>query len=102
MANNVITIDPKKVNDAGKEIVEQGTKMYNALKDIQDIINGTKKCFQSDGGDGARANFNSSAAKFEDFKKFIHEYGQFLQSYGSAHKKMDSEVSSLANKIPKL
>ena len=37
-----------------------------------------------------------------DFKKFIHEYGQFLQSYGSAHQKMDSEVSTLANKIPKL
>ncbi len=102
MANNVITIDPKKVNDAGKEIVEQGNRMYNALKDISDIIDGTKKCFQSDGGDSARANFKSSAAKFEDFKKFIHEYGQFLQSYGSAHQKMDSEVSTLANKIPKL
>lgn len=102
MGNNVITIDPKKVNDAGKEIVEQGTKMYNALKDIQDIINGTKKCFQSDGGDSARANFNSSATKFDEFKKFIHEYGQFLQSYGSAHQKMDSTVSDLARKIPKL
>jgi len=102
MANNVITIDPKRVNQAGRDIVDQGTKMYNALKDIQDIVNGTKKCFQSDGGDSARTNFNSSAAKFDEFKKFIHEYGQFLQNYGSAHQKMDSEVSTLAGKIPKL
>ncbi len=102
MANNVITIDPKKVNDAGKEIVVQGTKMYNALKDIQDIIEGTKKVFRSEGGDSARTNFKSSAVKFDQFKKFIHEYGEFLQSYGSAHQKMDSEVSSLATKIPKL
>lgn len=102
MANNVITIDPKRVNDAGKEIVNHGTKMYNALRDIQSIIDGTKKVFQSEGGDSARANFKSSAAKFDQFKKFIHEYGEFLQSYGSAHQKMDSEVSSLATKIPKL
>ena len=102
MANNTITIDTSKVNQAGRTIIDEGTKMYNALEDIKDIINNTKKCLQSDGGDSARANFNSSAAKFDEFKKFIHECGEFLQSYGAAHEKLDSEVSDLANKIPKL
>lgn len=102
MDNNVITINPARVKSTGRVIEEQGTKMYNALKDIQRIVAETKKCFQSEGGDKARENFNSSAAKFDDFKKFVHEYGQFLQSYGDAHEKMDSEVSALAGKIPKL
>ncbi len=102
MANNVITIDVEKVKRAGQTIIDEGNKMFNALEDIKDIINNTKKCLQSDGGDSARANFNTSAAKFDDFKKFIHEYGQFLQSYGGAHIKLDTEISDLATKIPKL
>lgn len=99
---NVITIDVAKVDKAGKTIIEQGTKMYTALQNIKDIVNGTTKCLQSDGGDSARSNFNTSAQKFDEYKKFIHEYGQFLQSYQSAHVKLDTEVSDLANKIPKL
>ena len=102
MANNVISIDVTKVNQAGRTIIDEGTKMFNALEDIKDIVNNTKKCLQSDGGDAARSNFNSSATKFDEFKNFIHEYGEFLQSYGAAHIKLDTEVSDLANKIPKL
>ena len=102
MANNVITIDVSKVNQAGTTIVEQGKKMYDALMDIKDIVNNTKKCLQSDGGDAARSNFNSSAEKFNEFKKFVQDYGTFLQSYGEAHKKLDSDVADLASKIPKL
>ena len=100
--SNVITIDAAKVNSAGKTIIEQGTKMYNALESIKEIVNGTSKCLQSDGGDSARKNFNTSAQKFEEYKKFVHEYGEFLQSYQAAHVKLDTEVSDLANKIPKL
>lgn len=101
MTNNIITIDPQRVKNAGREIVDQGTIMYNALKDIQDIVNSTSKCLKSDGGDEARANFNSSAAMFDEFKKFIHEYGHFLQNYGEGHQKLDNEVKDIASKIPK-
>lgn len=102
MANNIIRIDPTKVNKAGRTIVEEGNKMYNALEGIKDIVNNTKKCLRSDGGDAARANFNSSAAKFDEFKNFIHDYGEFLQNYGKSHVDLDNEVSNLAKKIQKL
>ena len=102
MANTVVTIDVEKVNQAGRKIIEEGNKMYSALEDIKDIINNTKKSLQSDGGDAARTNFNTSAQKFEEFKKFVHEYGKFLESYAAAHKKIDDVVADLATKIPKL
>ena len=102
MANTVVTIDVEKVNQAGRKIIEEGNKMYSALEDIKDIINNTKKALQSDGGDAARTNFYTSAQKFEEFKKFVHEYGEFLESYAVAHKKIDDVVADLATKIPKL
>lgn len=102
MANNVIDIDVQKVKDAGASIKTEGDKMYNALQNIKDIVNNTKRCLQSDGGDAARSNFNTSAKKFDEFKKFIYEYGDFLQNYSGSHKKLDTEVAELAKKIPKL
>lgn len=102
MANTVIDIDEKKVKDAGASIKTDGDKMYKALQNIKTIVDGTKKCLDSDGGDEARKHFNASAAKFDEFKKFIHEYGDFLQNYSGAHKKLDTGVAELAKKIPKL
>lgn len=102
MANTTITIDVQKVREAGTKIKDEGNKMYNALQDIKDIVNNTKKCLQSDGGDAARSNFNTSAEKFDDFQKFINDYGQFLESYEAAHKELDNKVAEIANSIPKL
>ena len=97
-----IKIDPFRVQKAGETIKTNANKMLSSLNEIKSIVNNTKSYFQSEGGDNTRKNFNESAAKFDEFKKFIHEYGEFLQSYGAAHVKLDTEVSDLANKIPKL
>ena len=102
MANNVVTIDPFKVQKAGDNVLSESKKMENALNAIKDLVNNTKSFFQSDGGDKTRQNFNSSAAKFAEFKKFTDEYGQFLQSYGKAQEKLDDEIANIGSKIPKL
>lgn len=102
MANNTAKIDFAKVNKAGDDIISQGNAMYNALTAIQNIINNGKKDFDSEGGDAIRKNFNDSAKKFDDFKKFVAEYGQFLQSYSDVQKDLNNEIERIGSQIPKL
>jgi len=99
---NIQTIDPKKVNDAGRTVIDETTKMKKALDSITGIINGTKSYFDSEGGNAARKNFSESAAKFAEFEKFIKGYGEFLQNYGAATIKVDQAIEDLSNEIPKL
>ncbi len=100
MAN--IQIDPFRVQKAGETIRTHANKMLASLNEIKSIVNNSKSYFQSDGGDATRKNFNSSAAKFDEFKKFIDEYGQFLESYAGGQIKLDDKVASLGESIPKL
>ena len=99
---NISTIDPKKVQTAGNDLLEQAKRMENALNKIKDYVNNTKSFFQSEGGDKTRANFNSSAAKFTEFKKFTDEYGKFLQEYGGEMEGLTAQIADLGSKIPKL
>lgn len=99
---NTVKIDVVKVQNAGTTLQTEAVKMKQALDSIKDIVNNTKSYFQSDGGDDTRKSFNDSAAKFEEFKKFVNEYGEFLKSYGSGHKKVDDAISTAAKKFPKL
>ncbi len=102
MANNVVKIDFAKVNKAGDEIIAQGNKMFTSLTNIQGIINNGKKSFDSEGGEAIRKNFNTSAQKFDEFKKFVAEYGQFLQNYNEVQKRINDEIQQVASQIPKL
>ena len=99
---NIVTIDPFRVQKAGDSVLEESRKMETALNAIKDLVNNTKSFFQSEGGDKTRSNFNASAGKFAEFKKFTDEYGQFLQSYGKAQEKLDDEIANIGSKIPKL
>lgn len=102
MASNTSTIDFQKVNAAGGEIISEGNKMFNSLENIQSIINQGRKSFDSEGGEAIRKNFNTSAQKFEEFKKFVADYGKFLQEYSEAQKKINEEIVKIAGQIPKL
>lgn len=102
MTNNTVKIDFAKVNAAGDDIISEGKKMFDALKNIQTIINNGKKSFDSEGGDAIRKSFNESAAKFDDFKKFISDYGKFLKEYNEAQRKLNAEIESIAKDIPVL
>lgn len=102
MSDNNVRIDPKKVHEAGTTILNEANTMKQALDCIKDIINNTKNYFQSEGGDEVRTKFNESAQKFEEFKKFINEYGDFLKSYSEGHDKLDQEIMDSAHKFPVL
>lgn len=102
MANDVAKIDFAKVNKAGDDIITQGNKMFTSLTNIQSIINNGKKSFDSEGGEAIRKNFNASAQKFDEFKKFVAEYGQFLQNYSDVQKRVNDEIQQVATQIPKL
>lgn len=102
MANTAITIDVKKVNDAGETILRESKNMLDSLNRIKEIVAGTKSCFDSDGGDATRTNFRKSADKFVDFKNQVDQYGRFLQSYSGVQKQLNEEITKLARKIPPL
>ncbi|MBQ2963362.1 MAG: hypothetical protein IJE14_01745 [Clostridia bacterium] len=102
MANNTSTIDIKKVNAAGTEIIDEGKKMFNSLENIKNIINQGKKSFDSEGGEEIRKNFNTSAQKFEEFKRFVAKYGEFLQNYSEEQRRLNEEIAKIAQKITKL
>ena len=102
MANNVVKIDFAKVNKAGDEIIAQGNNMFTSLTNIQSIINNGKKSFDSEGGEAIRKNFNTSAQKFDEFKKFVAEYAQFLQNYNDVQREANRKIQEIASQIPKL
>lgn len=97
-----VRIDVTKVQNSGETLQTEAIKMKQALESIKDIVNNTKSYFQSSGGDETRRSFNESAAKFDSFKKFVDEYGEFLKSYGRGHEKLDQSISDAAKKFPKL
>lgn len=103
MPNNVVTkIDTKKVNAAGENIINQGNAMYNALKNIEELMKSSAKSFDSEAGEKLRANFRASAEKFEEFKKEVASYGNYLKNYGENQEAINIKIGEIASQIPKL
>lgn len=91
-----ITISPEEVKNAGTRIIEESASMYRDLTDIQEVINGTKRMFDSEGGDKLRQEFQETAAEFEKLKNFINAYGEFLKGYSKGHLELDQKIEELA------
>lgn len=96
------TIEVGKVKQAGADLIDHTTKMYNALSAISREISESSKCFDSAAGSQLRSQFAKTAAEFENFKGFLMSYGQFLQTHGANVDTFETAVTDILSQIPQL
>lgn len=96
----VTDVTREEVNTAGENIINNAKKMYKSLDNIKQLINGSKSYFDSEAGDDLRRKFNESASKFEEFKNYIIQYGDFLKTFSGNIKKFEDAVKDATKQIP--
>lgn len=96
------TVNKEKVNQSGIDLIDDVTKMYNSLTTIKGYIDNSKSYFDSDAGDALRKKFNTSAAKFEEFRTFLNSYGEFLKTFSGNITSFETAVEDAASQIPDL
>lgn len=77
----VSELSTEKINQAGIDLIDNAEKMYSSLKEVKALIEGSKSYFDSSAGDQMRNKFNESAAKFEEFKSYLTDYGEYLKTF---------------------
>ena len=70
--------DTAKLREEGKDIKKYAKNMHTELKNVDAAIKNSTTCFDSQAGEDLRKNFKSSSAKFDEFKKLMDDYGQYL------------------------
>lgn len=96
------SIEVSKVKNAGQELIENTSKMYNALSSINSEIQNSASCFDSAAGQQLRSQFAQTAAEFENFKSFLTQYGEFLNTHASNVDAFEAAVEDGLGQIPKL
>lgn len=99
---NISDIEVLKVQNAGKDLIENTKKMYDSLQNISILIQGSSSCFDSDAGNQLRSQFAKSANEFSSFRTFLNQYGEFLKTHASNVKTFESAVLDGLNQIPKI
>ena len=79
-------IDFEQVAEDGEKLKNYAVELYECLMEVQRLIKNTETSFDSEAGREMRTKFNNSARKFEEFKKVINDYGQYLVSYAEGQK----------------
>lgn len=94
--------DTLKLRDEGKDIKTHAGNMYKELQNVSKEMNSSTSCFDSQAGEDLRQNFKASAAKFEEFKKVMEDYGEYLIKLADQKEDMEKKLSSAGKQIPKL
>lgn len=95
----VTDVTREEVNKSGEDIIENANKMYQSLSRIKELINASKSYFDSDAGKELRKKFNDSASKFEEFKTYLTEYGEFLKNFSGNIAKFEDAVEEATRQI---
>lgn len=94
--------DTEKLREEGNEIKSCANHMYEDLQSIKREMESSTSCFDSKAGEDLRANFNHSASKFEEFKKLMDDYGNYLISLAQQKEEMERNLSQAGTNIPVL
>lgn len=95
-------IEVARVKTAGQDLIDNTSKMYEALSSISAEIQGSSSCFDSPAGQQLRAQFAQTAAEFENFRTFLNQYGEFLNTHALNVDAFEAAVEDGLGQIPKL
>ena len=90
--SDTIVLDLTKINQAGNDIKTKSTEIYKKLLEVEKIIKDSKNVYDSESGEKFRADFRKAASKFEEFKKEVDKYGDFLIKESQGRGKDDKDV----------
>lgn len=94
--------DTIKLRNEGKDIKKYAGNMYDDLQNVKKEMDNSTSYFDSDAGEELRRSFNTSAAKFTEFKQLMDKYGQYLIELADQKEEMDENMRAASEKIPKL
>lgn len=94
--------DTQKLRQEGKDIKSCAGKMFNELQNVQTEMNNSTRSFDSSAGEELRSNFKKSAAKFQEFKKLMDDYGKYLEELADQKEALEKGLSGVAEQIPPL
>lgn len=90
--SEAILLDLTKINQAGEDIKAKSKTMHLKLLEVEKIINASKNVYDSESGERFRADFRKAAAKFDEFKKEVDKYGDFLIKESANRGKADVDI----------
>ena len=94
--------DFARLNEAGKDIKSAASKMETELKSVDTAMKNSKAAFDSDAGEELRQRFNQASAKFDELKKMMDDYGQYLITEAERQKQREMKLKTAAGTIPAL
>lgn len=92
--SDVRIIDTDRVMQDGRDIKNYGSKMYDELKAVQKLMHDSKEAYDEDSGDQLRLSFDTIAKNFEEFKKLVDDYGDFLIKYAEHQIEIDKKLKA--------
>ena len=95
-------LDAAKIKQAGVDIEENVTQMYQSLERVKTLINESRSFFDSDSARKMRNKFNTSAEKFDEYKNFLKTYGEYLKNFSGNVVRYNEAVSEGLGDIPDL
>ena len=101
MSGDKRKFDSVRLRAAGSDIISAAEKMYTELTNVQNEMNNSTACFDSQAGEELRNQFKASAAKFEEFKKTMDAYGEYLKDEADRQEDRENRLQSVAQSIPK-
>lgn len=95
-------IEVGKVSQAGIDVRTNAGKMYQSLSRIRQLVKESSSYFDSQAGAEIRTKFEQSAAEFENFKTFLNQYGEFLETHAKNVNAFEAAVEEGLSQIPQL
>jgi len=99
MAGEGINISLAEVSKTAATIKSLNSNLYERLQEIKREMAGLAASWQSDGSESIRANFNALEPAFENYKKVVDSYAEFLEVTVQNYNTAETAINNYANQF---
>jgi len=92
-----IKISLDEVTQTASSIRTLNTSMTTTLENIKKEINNLSATWQSDAGETIRSRFNTMSTSFEEYRKVVDSYAQFLDDTVATYEGTENSINANAS-----
>ena len=92
-----IKVSLDEVTQTASTIRTLNTSMNTTLENIKKEINNLASSWQSDAGETIRSRFNTMSTSFEEYRKIVDSYAQFLDDTVATYESTENSINANAD-----
>ncbi|MCR1840074.1 pore-forming ESAT-6 family protein [Murimonas intestini] len=94
-----LTITTDELRTASKNVTDLNGQLSERLEDIRRKLNSLKNTWESEGADEVMQQFNNLNPKFDQYKRIVDSYADFLMKTAEQYEVTESTVKKNAGTL---